>query len=1222
MVWRHPSAAIDDPRPVAGSFSMADVRRLSAHFTKLRDIPEGVLVLSGLSRVWKIHVFMGIHDFFCLPEWTSAEVQEEPHLDVRPTLQRLLFYCTPPAAADAVISDPTPEDLAVGTPSSKILANAEASQKRKATTSGATSSHVVKRTSSALAQSSDSTTLPSLFVDNSDDGSDDDDDVVDINHYTDAKYIWDNVKMLLEGSKLTKEDQESQLYDDFEHFRQHKGESIHSYYVRFAKLINDMRNINMTMSRLQLNSKFVNNMLPEWGRGQGVNPQGENAAGYGGAQNRVGNVNPGQARPVKFYNCNGTWHIARNCTQPKRPQNSEYYKDKMLLMQAQENRVALDAEELLFLTGGQDNAFDDDVDEQPVQDLALNVDNVFQADDCNAFDSDVDEAPTIQTMFMANLSSADPVTDEARPSYNLDILSEVVQIVLWYLDSGCSKHMTKDCSRLMNFLKKFIGTVRFGNDHFGTIIGYGDYVIGDSVISRLYYVEGLGHNLFSIGQFCDSDLEVAFIKHSCYVRDTDGVELIKGSRGSNLYTISVEDMMKSCGYCVLHPKLIPSSYSSPQDPYELVHNKKPDLTFFKVFCALCYPTNDNKDLGKLQPIADTGIFVGYAPSRKGYRIYNKRTRRIMETIHVQFNELTEPMALVHLGTGPVPTFLTPGQISSGLVPNPVPATPYAPLTNKELEILFQPMFNEYLEPPHAERPVPPAQAVQAPVNSAGTPSSTTIDKDAPSPSISLSSSALQSHSSHQGVATEPNSIEDHTIAPVENNPFVNVFAPEPHSEASSSGDLSSTESPYISQTLHHLNKWSKDHPLDNVIGNPSRLFRAMQDEIHEFDRLQVWELLPQPDCVMIIALKWIYKVNLDEYGDVLKNKARLVAKGYRQEEGIDFEESFAPVARIEAIRIFITNAASKNMTIYQMYVKMAFLNGELKEEVYVSQPEGFVDPDHLTHAYRLKKALYGLKQAPRAWYDMLLRFFLDNNSSKGAVDPTLFTRKTGKRILLVQIYVDDIIFASTDPNACDMFSNEISLKFQMSMMGQISFFLGLQVSQSLRGIFINQSKFAQEILKKFGMDSCDSVDTPMVDRLKLDEDLLGILVEQTQFCSKVGSLMYLTASRPDLVFAVCMCAEYQAKPTKKHLEALKRVFRCQDTGRSTSGSAQFLGNKMVSWSSKKQKSTAISTTEAKYIAMSGCCAQILWMRSQFTDYGFDFNKIPLYYDNCSAIALC
>nr|GEY76549.1 integrase, catalytic region, zinc finger, CCHC-type, peptidase aspartic, catalytic [Tanacetum cinerariifolium] len=184
-------------------------------------------------------------------------------------------------------------------------------------------------------------------------------------------------------------------------------------------------------------------------------------------------------------------------------------------------------------------------------------------------------------------------------------------------------------------------------------------------------------------------------------------------------------------------------------PYELVHNKKRDLIFFRVFGALCYPTNDSEDLGKLQPTADTGIFVGYASSRKGYRIYNKRTRCIMETIDVQFDELTEPMAPVHLSTRPAPNFLTPGQISSGLVPNPILATPNAPPTNKELEILFQPMFDEYLEPPRAERSGSPAQAVQAPVTSASTPLSTTIDQDAPSPHISPSSLALQSQSSQK-----------------------------------------------------------------------------------------------------------------------------------------------------------------------------------------------------------------------------------------------------------------------------------------------------------------------------------------------------------------------------------------------------------------------------------------------------------------------------------------
>ncbi|GJU37516.1 retrovirus-related pol polyprotein from transposon TNT 1-94 [Tanacetum coccineum] len=218
-------------------------------------------------------------------------------------------------------------------------------------------------------------------------------------------------------------------------------------------------------------------------------------------------------------------------------------------------------------------------------------------------------------------------------------------------------------------------------------------------------------------------------------------------------------------------------------------------------------------------------------------------------------------------------------------------------------------------------------------------------------------------------------------------------------------------------------------------------FQAMQDEIHEFDRLDVWELVPPPDCAMIIALKWIYKVKLDEYGVVLKNKARLVAKGYRQEEGLDFEESFAPVARPEAIRTFLANTASKNMTVYQMDVKTAFLNGELKEEVYVSQPEGFVDPDHPHHVYHLKKALYGLKQATRAWYDTFSKFLLAQGFSKGVVDPTLFIRKTGKHTLHVQIYVDDYHICSTTSKLWTFFLHEMSSKFHLSMMGQIFLFL-------------------------------------------------------------------------------------------------------------------------------------------------------------------------------------
>nr|GFA48345.1 retrovirus-related Pol polyprotein from transposon TNT 1-94 [Tanacetum cinerariifolium] len=335
---------------------------------------------------------------------------------------------------------------------------------------------------------------------------------------------------------------------------------------------------------------------------------------------------------------------------------------------------------------------------------------------------------------------------------------------------------------------------------------------------------------------------------------------------------------------------------------------------------------------------------------------------------------------------------------------------------------------------------------------------------------------------------------------------------------------------------HHNSKWMKDHPLNNIIGQLSR-----------------------------------------------PNKARLVARGYRQEEGIDFKESFAPVARLEAIRIFLAYAAHKNMIVYQMDVKTAFLNGNLRKDVYVGQPDGFVDQDNPNHVYKLKNALYGLKQAPRAWYDMLSLFLLSQDFSKGSVDPTLFIRKNGNDLLLVQIYVDDIIFAAHTLELCDLFANLMCSKFKMSMMGKIFFFLGLQISQNSRGIFINQSKYALDSLKKYGFESCEPVDTPMVEKSKLDEDKEGKAVDPSHYRGMIGTLLYLTASRPDLQFAICMCARYQARPTEKHLHAVKRIFRylrgtvhrglwypkdssvsltafadadhtgCQDTRRSTSG---------------------------------------------------------------------
>ncbi|GJU04992.1 retrovirus-related pol polyprotein from transposon TNT 1-94 [Tanacetum coccineum] len=245
----------------------------------------------------------------------------------------------------------------------------------------------------------------------------------------------------------------------------------------------------------------------------------------------------------------------------------------------------------------------------------------------------------------------------------------------------------------------------------------------------------------------------------------------------------------------------------------------------------------------------------------------------------------------------------------------------------------------------------------------------------------------------------------------------------------------------------------------------SAWIEAMQEELHQFDRLQVWELIDKPFVKNVIKLKWLWKNKKDEDQTVILNKARLVAKGYAQEEGIDFEESFAPVARLEAVRIFAAYVAHKSFPIYQMDVKTAFLNGPLKEEVYVAQPDGFVDPDHPEKVYLLRKALYGLKQAPRAWYDELSKFLITKGFTKGIIDPTLFTIKYGEDILLVQIYVDDIIFGSTNLTFSKRFEKLMHSRFEMSLMEEMKFFLGLQIHQSPRGIFINQAKYALEILK-------------------------------------------------------------------------------------------------------------------------------------------------------------
>nr|GEZ21821.1 uncharacterized mitochondrial protein AtMg00810-like [Tanacetum cinerariifolium] len=653
------------------------------------------------------------------------------------------------------------------------------------------------------------------------------------------------------------------------------------------------------------------------------------------------------------------------------------------------------------------------------------------------------------------------------------------KIYLWIIDSGCSKHMTGNHALLTNFVEKFLGTVRFGNNDFAAIAGYGDVVIGSMTIKKVYYVEGLGHNLFSIGQFCDKGLEVAFRKSTCFVRNEDGVDLLTEFKNKTLAKFFDEVGISQQFFTARTPQQngvvemrnrtlveaartmltfanLPSFFWAEaittacftqnrsiiqkrfdKTPYELINKTKPNIKFFRVFGCRCYLLNDYEDVGKIKAKGDIGVFVGYSKESAAFRIYNKRTwESSSSSLNDDVQQIPEEVILPQTNTQ---------SISNNMIPNGDEAS-----TSHNA-------FNERLEDAYFDA----------------------------------------STSFH-----DPSSV--HTY-----------YQPYPYEK-----------------------KWTKDHPLYKIIDDSKSSVRT---------RSQLANL-----CLFSCLLSFIESANVaealrdanwnkkDESSLVIRNKERLVVVGYSQQERIDYDETFAPVARIKAICLFLAYAAHKDFTVFQIDVKTSFLNGILKEEVYVSQPLSFVRKQYPDHVYAFDKAL---------------------------------------------------------------------------------------------------------------MENCDTVPTPMDEQAKLKLDLVGKPIDHTDYQSMIGSLMYVTSSRPDIMFATCMCARYQANPNEHHLSAVKRIFRylkgtinlglwypkdsgfditaysdtnhagCHLDRKSTSSSVQFLGDKLVCWSSKKQNYVSISTAESKYVTVSSCCAQLLWMHTHLTDYGFFYDKVPIYCDSKSAIAI-
>ncbi|GJS24103.1 retrovirus-related pol polyprotein from transposon TNT 1-94 [Tanacetum coccineum] len=630
------------------------------------------------------------------------------------------------------------------------------------------------------------------------------------------------------------------------------------------------------------------------------------------------------------------------------------------------------------------------------------------------------------------------------------------------------------------------GTICFGNDHFIAITGYGDYVQGNLTICHVYYVEGLGHNLFSVGQFCDGDLKVAFRLNTCYVWNLEGDDLLTISRESNLYTISISELAASSPLtskdlvdgllkfkyykdhlysackqgkskkASLPPKLVPSIESK----LKLLHM---DL------CGLMRVASINGKKYILVTVddysrytwADIGIFIGYSESSRGFRIYNRRAKKIMETIHVKFDKLT---AMASKCNNSELGFNCTNFQDSSKDSQSVPSK-----TN--LDNLFGPLYEEY----YATSPLEVSDNSTAHAldnNDTSSPSSIIVEEDEVPQIASSPTEHVISESNTLVMNDNADEFVQEDVAELDGNVFYIPPQTPVFEEAESSStyqDLSNMHE--FHQKHRYTDKWTNNHPIEQVIGDPLKP-----------------ELVECPIGKNIIAVKWIWKNKTDAKNTVIRNKSCLVTKGYGPEEGIDFEESFAPVVRFEAVKIFVAYAAHKNFLIYQMDVKTEFLNELLKEEVFVCQPDGFVDPDY----------------------------------------PIMY-------IVLRKL--------------CTV-SNKL---------------------------------LETDLLKKHGMEKCDTISTLMATS-KLDADLHGTQVDQTKYHSMIGGLMYLTASRPDIAFATFDSGfELIA-----YLDA--DYVGCNDNCKSTSGGIQFLGDKLVSWSSKKQDCTTMSTAEVEYVSLFACRA--------------------------------
>ncbi|GJR09897.1 putative ribonuclease H-like domain-containing protein [Tanacetum coccineum] len=613
-------------------------------------------------------------------------------------------------------------------------------------------------------------------------------------------------------------------------------------------------------------------------------------------------------------------------------------------------------------------------------------------------------------------------------------------------------------------------------------------------------------------------------------------------------------------------------------PYELFRGRTPALSFMRTFGRHVTIINTLDYLGKFDGKSKEGFFVRYSLNSKAFRVYNIRTRKVEESLHIRFLEDKPIIA----GDGPKWLF------DIDVLTKSMNYVPVVARTNSN-DLVDGLLFDYSSKNDSKDEPQPSSDAgkkddegvnKESGIDDQERPKNSTQDVNIVGPSINTASTNVNT-----------GSLSINTISPIVTIDPLKATHTDFFGDQAEVGMSNITTTCLVPSTLN--TRIHKDHSLDHIIGDVQsgvqtrRMTKTINKQgfisvvckgktyedlhtclfacfISQEEPKKVWTLVDLPHGKRAIGTKWVYKNKKDERGIVIRNKARLVAQGYTQEEGIDYDEVFALVARIEAIRLFLAYASFKDFVVYQMDVKSAFLYGKIEEEVYVCQPPGFEDPEFPDRVYKVEKALYGLHQAPRAWYETLSTYLLDNGFQRGQIDKTLFIKRVKGDILLVQ----------------------------MSSMGELTFFLGLQVTQKDDGIFISQDKYVDEILKKFGFSTVKTASTPMETSKPLLKDAEAEDVDVHLYRSMIGSLMYLTASRPDIMFVVCACARFQVTPKVSHLHVVKRIFRYLKDRKSKIGGCQFLGSRLISWQCKKQTIVANSTTEAVHVLYASCYGQI------------------------------